>query len=157
MNYRFSGHESFPFRYTWIPKAIRGLQENPHLFSDDDDDEAMVSLGIGKNMVRSMRFWVQATGMAESDERGGMKPSVLGKLLFNDAGLDPFLEDIQTLWLLHWNIATQTEEPLFAWRFLLNDWQESEFAEQAVLKAFEREAQKLARKLSVVTLKQHFE
>ena len=39
MNYRFSGHESFPFRYTWLPKAIRGLQENPSLFSNDDDDE----------------------------------------------------------------------------------------------------------------------
>jgi hypothetical protein len=157
MNYRFSGHESFPFRYTWLPKAIRGLQENPCLFSNDDDDEAMVSLGIGKNMVRSMRFWVQATGMAEAGDRGGMKPSALGQILFSDAGLDPFLEDIQTLWLLHWNIATQKEEPLFAWRFLLNDWQESEFAEEGILRAFERESQKLARKLSLVTLKQHFE
>lgn len=157
MNYRFSGHESFPFRYTWLPKAIRGLKENPFLFSNDDDDEAMVSLGIGKNMVRSMRFWVQATGMAESADNGSMKPSALGKILFKDAGLDPFLEDIQTLWVLHWNIATQKDEPLFAWRFLLNDWQESEFAEQGVLRAFERESQRLARKLSLVTLKQHFE
>ena len=157
MNYRFSGHESFPFRYTWLPKAIRGLKENPLLFSNDDDDEAMVSLGIGKNMVRSMRFWVHATGMAESGDHGSMKPSALGQILFNDAGLDPFLEDIQTLWVLHWNIATQKDEPLFAWRFLLNDWQESEFAEQGVLRAFERESQRLARKLSLVTLKQHFE
>jgi len=157
MNYRFSGHESFPFRYTWLPKAIRGLKENPVLFSNDDDDEAMVSLGIGKNMVRSMRFWVQATGMAESGDHGSMKPSALGQILFKDAGLDPFLEDIQTLWVLHWNIATQKDEPLFAWRFLLNDWQESEFAEHGVLRAFERESQKLARKLSLVTLKQHFE
>jgi len=157
MNYRFSGHESFPFRYTWLPKAIRGLKENPFLFSNEDGDEAMVSLGIGKNMVRSMRFWVQATGMAASGDDGSLKPSALGKILFKDAGLDPFLEDIQTLWVLHWNIATQKEEPLFAWRFLLNDWQESEFAEQGVLRAFEREAQRLARKLSSVTLKQHFE
>jgi hypothetical protein len=157
MNFRFSGHESFPFRYTWLPKAIRGLKENPHLFSADDEDEAMVSLGVGKNMVRAMRFWVHVTGIVEPDENGGARPSALGQLLFDDEGLDPFLEDIQTLWVLHWNIATQRNEPLFAWKFLFNDWQESEFAESGVLAAFERESQKLNKKLSSVTLKQHFE
>ena len=158
MNYRFSGHESFPFRYAWLPKAIRGLRQNPCLFANDAEDEAMVSLGVGKNMVRSMRFWVQATGVAEPAAKGGLQPSDLGELLFaEEEGLDPFLEDIQTLWLLHWNIATQKDEPLFAWRFLLNDWQEPEFAEQGLLKAFEKEAERLSRKLSLVTLKQHFD
>jgi hypothetical protein len=58
--YRISGHESFPCRYTWLPKAVRGLRENPKLFSDDAD--AMVNLGVGKNMVRSIRFWSQVAG-----------------------------------------------------------------------------------------------
>ncbi len=68
-----------------------------------------------------------------------------------------FWKTFQTLWVLHWNIATQKDEPLFAWKFLLNGWQESEFSEQEILKAFERESQKLLRKLSMVTLKQHFD
>src|SRR5205823_3280695 len=52
--YRISGHEGFPCRYTWLPKAVRGLgNNNSKLFSDED--EAMVELGLGKNMVRSAR------------------------------------------------------------------------------------------------------
>ena len=38
--YRISGHESFPCRYTWLPKVVRGLGDNPKLFSDED--QAMV-------------------------------------------------------------------------------------------------------------------
>src|SRR5438046_2175551 len=48
-NYRFSGHETFPCRYTWLPKAVRNLSENENLFTDED--EAMVRLGVGKNMA----------------------------------------------------------------------------------------------------------
>ena len=64
MAYRISGHETFPFRYTWLPKAVRNLTSNPKLFSDED--EAMVVLGVGKNMVRSIRFWAQAAGVSKS-------------------------------------------------------------------------------------------
>jgi len=32
-NYRISGHETFPCRYTWLSKAVRGLSKNPQLFS----------------------------------------------------------------------------------------------------------------------------
>jgi hypothetical protein len=60
--FRISGHETFPCRYAWLPKVVRGLRENPKLFSDEA--AAMVTLGVGKNMVRSIRFWSQATGMA---------------------------------------------------------------------------------------------
>jgi hypothetical protein len=63
--YRISGHESFPCRYTWLPKAVRGLEANHHLFSDED--RAMVDLGLGKNMVHSARFWALAAGMVNRE------------------------------------------------------------------------------------------
>lgn len=56
--YVFPGHETFPRRYAWLPKAVRGVSENPRLFSDED--QAMVHLGVGKNMVRAIRFWAVA-------------------------------------------------------------------------------------------------
>ena len=67
-HYRISGHESFPCRYTWLPKAVRGLADAPDLFSDEQ--QAMVKLGVGKNMVRAIRFWAQASGMAASAAKG---------------------------------------------------------------------------------------
>ena len=66
--YRISGHETFPCRYAWLPKAVRGLQKNSELFGDETN--AMVNLGVGKNMVRSIRFWSQAMGMAEGETKG---------------------------------------------------------------------------------------
>ena len=108
-------------------------------------------------MVKAIRFWVEVTGIAIPEDNGGLSPSPTGKAFFDPHGFDPFLEDIQTLWVLHWNISTQMPNPLFAWDFLLNRWQEPEFSEQNILKAFEREAQRLSKKLSPVTLKQHFE
>jgi hypothetical protein len=156
MGYRFSGHETFPFRYPWLPKACMGIIRSPTAFSDEDS--AMVEFGVGKNMVRAMRFWVEAADLAVTTEGSSLNATPLGEAFFGQDGLDPYLEDIQTLWLLHWNISTQIESPLFAWEFLLNRWQEHEIAEGPVLKAFAQESERLAqKKLSPVTLHQHFD
>lgn len=158
MGFRFSGHESFACRYAWLPKALQAIQSNPDVFADEE--KAMVRLGVGKNMVRSIRFWVEATGMATPVTRGSsLEPTALGRWIFGPRGFDPYLEDIQTLWLIHWNLSTHVNDPLFAWDFLVNRWQEPEFTESAVLKAFVREASAQDRKktLSPVTLQQHFQ
>src|SRR5437867_12334716 len=86
MTYRISGHETFPFRYTWLPKAVRGLTTNPRLFSNED--EAMVALGVGKNMVRSIRFWAQATGVSKNAGKTGTHNLTdLGIALLGEGGL----------------------------------------------------------------------
>ena len=74
--YSFSGHESFSLRYAWLPKTIQGLQEYPDLFGRDDD---LVILGVGKNMVRSMRHWCLVMGLLEPTRRNMPDaPSELG-------------------------------------------------------------------------------
>jgi len=154
--YRISGHESFPCRYTWLPKTVRSLNENPKLFSDED--QAMVDLGLGKNMVRAARFWAQAAGMAAPISRSaGYKPTDLGSAVLGHRGFDPFLEDIRTLWLIHWNLSTNVQSPLLAWDYLLNRWQEPDLVRTAVLKGLEKEASKQDEGLSPVTLEQHLD
>jgi hypothetical protein len=154
--YRISGHESFPCRYTWLPKAVRGLARNPELFADEE--QAMVDLGVGKNMVRSIRFWSFATGMALVTSRGA-DPSLTESAvaLLADGGLDPFLEDRRTLWLLHWNLSTNVETPLLAWDYLLNRWQEPELIPSTAIKALEKAAVSQGNRISSVTLEQHFD
>jgi hypothetical protein len=154
VSFRFSGHETFPCRYTWLPKAVSHLQRNPILFSDDDD--AMVQLGVGKNMVHAIRFWADASGVAETGEISRMNVTPFGKALFGEEGHDPFLEDIRTLWLIHWMLSSNCEEPLFAWNYLLNFWHRSDFTRSEALQTFDREAHRLGRKLSAVTLDHHF-
>jgi len=153
--YRVSGHESFPCRYTWLPKAVRGLRDVPNIFSTGDD-EAMVALGLGKNMVRSVCFWSQVSGVISSG-RSGHKTTDFGDAVLGEDGLDPFLEDIRTLWLFHWKLSTNTESPLLAWDYLLNRWQEPEIVPSVVVKTLHKEASRHEDGLSPVTIEQHFE
>lgn len=156
MNFRFSGHETFPCRYTWLPKAYRALCENERIFSDED--EAMVRLGVGKNMVRAIRFWAQLAGISEIlPDRRGYRVTPFGHAIFSSKGLDPYLEDVRTLWLLHWKLSAHVAEPMFAWHFLLNKWPNPELSRSEAIKAFRIEAPKQDRPLSDVTLEQHFD
>ena len=135
---------------------MRGLRDNPKLFSDEAS--AMVVLGVGQTMVRAIRFWSQATGMAQSVARNaGHEPTPLGRLVLCDGGLDPFLEDIRTLWLIHWNLSTDIDNPLLAWDYLLNKWHETDLVQSRALNALKQEASKREDGLSMVTLEQHFE
>ena len=152
--YRFTGHETFPCRYTWLPKAVAALDKKSDLFKDID--EAIVTLGVGKQMARAIRFWVEAAKVVEKQEKGDFRISPLGKKLLGKGGFDPYLEDFQTLWLIHWNFSTHSENPIFAWDFLMNRWHDPEIASSLVVEAFEKEADSQNRKLSPVTLKQHF-
>lgn len=153
--YRISGHESFPCRYTWLPKAVQGLSRGPKLFADEE--QAMVDLGVGKNMVRSIRFWAQASGLIESISRTGYQVTDLGRALLGERGVDPFLEDIRTLWLIHWAISTNTQNPLLAWDFLFNHWQEPDLVPSQVLTSLQQEAARQDEDISPVTVEQHFE
>lgn len=155
MKYKYSGHGTFPCRYTWLPKAVIALKEKPHLFGNVD--EAMVELGVGRQMVRAIRFWVEAAKFAKKSEKNGFEVTPLGTKVMGEGGYDPFLEDVQTLWLLHWNFSTHSENPIFAWDFLMNRWQEPEIIPSLLVRAFEKETVQHDKRRSKVTLKEHFD
>ncbi len=155
MTFRFSGHETFPCRYAWLPKAYAALEHEPQTFSDEE--AAMIQLGVGKNMVRAIRFWVHTAGVAVPRPAGGYEVTPFGRAVLKRNGFDPFLEDIQTLWLIHWQLSTHVEEPLFAWDYVLNRWQGAEISRSALMRVFTKEAERLERPLSQVTLEQHFD
>ena len=138
LRYRFSGHETFPFRYPWPLKGVRGLERDPSLFFRKD---AIVRLGVGKNMVASIRFWLGALGLAVIDgrARSGV-PTELGRKLFCQGGWDPYLEDPATLWLLHWKLV---ESPGIAstWSLVFGSWPRPSFTQAELLDWLEEVAQ----------------
>ena len=113
----FSGHESFACRYGWLVKLYHALDENPELFASDD--EAILTLGLGKNMVKSIRFWGNAFGLARQERRQTFNTGFAKKLLHPARGLDPYIEDAGSLWRLHWHIAVHGG--LGAWVIALQD------------------------------------
>jgi hypothetical protein len=101
----FAGHETFSVRHLWPKKGFDALEYDPACFADDD---AMVALGVGKNMVRSIRYWGLCFGLWEEDldSRGRrLDLTALGRSLLADDGWDPFLEDAGTIWWLHWRLV----------------------------------------------------
>jgi hypothetical protein len=89
-----------------LPKAVRHLSDET-LFQNED--EAMVRLGVGKNMVRAIRFWADVIGVSADAGNGRSNVSPFGlQLLGEKSGFDPYLEDLKTLWLIHWKMSTQT-------------------------------------------------
>lgn len=114
----FSRHETFHLRYGWLKKGYDAIAGDPHAFTRDD---ATVRLGVGKNMVRSMRFWGLAAKMYETDRSRAVRPAAMGRaLLDGGAGMDPYLERPETLWVLHWLVfAPPCLVP--AWWVLVND------------------------------------
>jgi len=114
-NFKFSGHQTFAFRYGWLEKGVHCVKERPCIFSEED---AIVDLGVGKNMVESIRHWCLLARLIEpipgsSAKRGGVfQPTLLAHRLFfgdSDSGSpawDPHMEDDGTLWLIHWLIVS---------------------------------------------------
>ncbi len=115
----FARHETFHLRYGWLKKGYDGLLKDNRIFLRDD---ATVRLGVGKNMVRSMRFWGLATKMYRADKKAQIvEPTALGRAVLDDKdGLDPYMENPGTLWILHWLIfAPPCLLP--AWWIIMND------------------------------------
>ncbi len=94
-------HETFTPRYGWLKKGFDAVIVDGNVFKAPD---AIETLGVGKNMVRSIRFWCQAFKLIKSDRTGFMETTSLGDKLLVENGWDPFLEDIASLWLLHWQL-----------------------------------------------------
>lgn len=93
---RFSGHESFHCRHFWLKK---GFDFNEKYQGDYNIEKAVVELGIGKNMVSAMEYWLKSFGIVDEETK---RTTELANKLLADDGWDPFLENQGTLWLLQY-------------------------------------------------------
>lgn len=127
MKPKFSGHETFPLRYGWLHKGVNLLiNKDKDQSIDDAIQDAIVTLGVGKNMVSAVKYWSELSDVIEPDQtgtRGGYKPTELGKFLFltgsERGNADPYLEKIGSIWLLHYHMNRHFE-CLTAYRYFFN-------------------------------------
>lgn len=139
----FSGHETFVLRYGWLKKAYDAVVADPGMFTRDD---AVVTLGVGKNMVRSIRHWSLACEvLREEPKTRGLRlvPTAFGNFLFGDGGRDQYLEDTNSLWLIHWHLCTN-ESRATTWNWAFNVLRATEFSRPALIASIQSE---IARKM----------
>jgi hypothetical protein len=108
-------HETFTPRYGWLKKGYDATEQDGNVFKAPD---AIEKLGVGKNMVRSIRFWCQAFKIIEV-EQGFAQSTRFGDELLGPKGWDPYVEDIGSLWLLHWMLFVPKLEAI-SWSFAFN-------------------------------------
>jgi hypothetical protein len=136
----FARHETFHPRYGWLKKGFDNAREDPSIFLRDD---ATTVLGVGKNMVRAIRYWCLAYKVL--DERRSednfrlydVCPTEFGEHLLDDDGWDPYLEDPGSLWLLHWQLLRfPCRAP--AWWAIFNSTRSPEVSDAALLAELRR-------------------
>ena len=106
--FRFTGHESFQCRNLWLKKGYDFVKQEKR---DFNDDLSVIDLGVGKNMVSSIRFWTKAFGILKREDE---KPTWIANYLFGNKGADKYLEDVGTLWLLHYKLISKEEASIYS-------------------------------------------
>lgn len=121
---RFRAHDTFFIRKGWLNKGLRNVQNDPAVFMGANGNP-MDILGIGANMVKALRYWLQAVGLTEEPPAGRRVQTLtqLGELIYEH---DPYLEEMGTLWLLHYRLATNKKDAT-AWYYFFNEFRLTEF------------------------------
>lgn len=107
---RFSGHESFQCRNLWLKKGYDYVISKRDYKSPFNEELAVIDLGVGKNMVASIRFWMNAFDLLDDENE---QPTDLATYILDPDGKDPFLEDLGTLWLLHYKLVQRDEASIY--------------------------------------------
>lgn len=148
---RFSGHESFVLRAGWLRKYYDVVTNSPQAL--ETDDSAIQVLGIGRNMVRSLEFWADACSVA-GGPRNALATGPLGDYLFApDSGVDPYMETIDSVALVHWALCANAN--LAAWDLVFASKTLSRFTRSQLVEHILKRSRSLGRQLSPNTADQH--
>ena len=138
---QFSGHETFPLRYGWLKKAHDAIYERkngPNSRTIFTSEDSIAYFGVGKNMVSSIRHWATACGVIENGKTPNrLVITPLGKRLFGNRGLDPYMEHMASLWLIHWNLVVRKPEKT-TWYWSFNNFPAATFGRERLIKALEK-------------------
>ncbi|MGZ9899852.1 DUF4007 family protein [Shewanella gaetbuli] len=127
MKAKFTGHDTFPLRYGWLHKAANYLNFDGSFQTSNEENtrNAIVKLGVGKNMVNAMRYWAEASSIIKATTKNNStfhEMTKFGALVFGDRdeeGKDPYLENIGSIWLLHFHLNYNIEL-LTSYRYFFN-------------------------------------
>lgn len=120
MKMRFRAHETFYIRKGWLSKGMKNVYIKSNIFVNKNENP-MDILGIGANMVKSLRYWLPAVGLTS-----GLREQELtdfGKIVYK---YDKYIEELGTLYLLHYKLVTNREDAT-AWYVFFNEFDVKEF------------------------------
>lgn len=135
MPMKFRAHDTFFIRKGWLSKGMRCVSKKPDVFISHDENPMDV-LGIGANMVKALRYWLQAVGLTVEASKGKriQRFTELGERIYEH---DTYIEELGTLHLLQYRLASQKEEAT-AWFFFFNEFSMLEFSREDFVTALQK-------------------
>lgn len=127
MSMKFRAHETFFIRKGWLSKGMKNVINKPNVFVDKLNNP-MDALGIGANMVKSLRYWLQVTGLT-AEGKGKVREQHLTDLGACIYEHDRYLEELGTLYLVQYKLATNQENAT-AWYYFFNHFNMTEFSKE---------------------------
>ncbi len=123
---KFRGHETFFIRKGWLYKGMSNVVKEPGVFQGAAGNPMDV-LGIGANMVKALRYWLTATKLTSEPRAGKRNQELteLGRIIYDN---DPYMEELGSLWLVHYMLATN-EDDATSWYLFFNEFNKAEFDE----------------------------
>ena len=100
--------KNFRFERAFVSKLLMEFANTPKL----SRNEVMERLGVGNQKAGAMIAWIGMTGLRDNKSR---ELTPLGDLVLEH---DPYFEDINTLWLLHYQLASNPDAEV--WYLLTN-------------------------------------
>lgn len=121
---KFRAHDTFFIRKGWLYKGMKNVKKDPAVFMGVNGNP-MDILGIGANRVKALRYWLQAVELTSEPDKGRRSQSLtdFGEVVFEN---DKYIEEIGTLWLLHYKLARNVNEAT-AWYYFFNEFKLQEF------------------------------
>lgn len=128
-------HGSFYIRNGWPTKILTSVRKNPFVFSQNAELEAVDSIGMGRVMIRALRYWADVMGLTieRRDQRGLIcEETPLFNVLYEN---DIYLQDIGSLWLLHRELALNQDRAT-AWYWAFNIFDKMQFTKDNFVNDF---------------------
>lgn len=135
MAMKFRAHDTFYIRKGWLSKGMKCVVANGDVFVSKTENPMDV-LGLGANMVKALRYWLQAVGLTEEQKKGKRSQSLtdLGQLVFEN---DRYIEELGTLYLLQYKLASNSDDAT-AWYFFFNEFALAEFGKDEFAEAIQK-------------------
>lgn len=125
MAMKFRAHDTFFIRKGWLSKGMKYVRVRSDVFVAKDENPMDV-LGIGANMVKALRYWLQAVGLTV-EPNSGKKNQTFTKLGHKVFDHDRYIEELGTLYLLQYKLASNKDEAT-AWYYFFNVFNMAEFS-----------------------------
>ena len=125
MAMKFRAHDTFFIRKGWLSKGMKHVLAKNDVFVAKDENP-MDILGIGSNMVKALRYWLQAVGLTSEPHSGKRYQSFteLGTSIYEN---DRYIEELGTLHLLQYKLASNKDDAT-AWYYFFNVFNMTEFS-----------------------------